>query len=326
MQVPETMKAAIVTGYGGPEVVRIETRPVPVPKDDAVLIRVAATTVNSGDVRMRALDAPRGMRLPMRLAIGLIRPRRAIFGVEAAGTVVAVGRDVRRFAVGDPVVAFPGIGLGCHAEYVAVSERKPIVGKPESLGFEEAAGLCFGGTTALHFLRKAEVKAGEHVLVIGAVGAVGAAMVQLARHFGAEVTAATSAGNADLARSLGADAVIDYASTDYTAVSARYDIIADTVGASRFASCLGALRPGGRYLAIAGGIGDMMARPKDGKRSIAGIAEERLEDVALLTELAGTGAYRVVIDNVFPFEEIAEAHARVDTKRKRGSVVIKLAQ
>jgi NADPH:quinone reductase-like Zn-dependent oxidoreductase len=326
MTIPTTMKAAIVTAYGGPEVVEVQTRPVPVPRDDQVLIKTVATTVNSGDARMRALDAPKGMTTLMRLAIGITRPRQPIFGTEIAGTIVAIGPKVSRFAVGDEVIAFPGVGLKCHAEYVAVSERKPIAKKPQNLSFEEVAGLCFGGTTALHFIRKANIKAGEHILVIGASGAVGSAIVQLAKHFGAKVTAVSSGTNAELALSLGADAFIDYATTDYTAVSSAYDVIADTVDATSFQRCLKALKPGGRYLAIAGGIGDMLARPKNGKRSIAGMAAERPEDVVFLADLAAKGEYRVVIDHIFDFDDIARAHARVDSKRKRGSVVVRLAQ
>lgn len=326
MTVPTTMKAAIVTAYGGPEVVEIQSRPVPIPRDDEILIKTIATTVNSGDARMRALDAPQGMKTLMRLAIGIIRPRQPIFGTEIAGTVVAAGPGVSRFAIGDEVIAFPGVGLRCHAEYVAVSERKPIAKRPENLSFEEAAGLCFGGTTALHFLRKANLKAGEHILVIGASGAVGSAMVQLAKHFSAKVTAVASAANADLALSLGADAFIDYATTDYTSTASAYDVIADTVGATRFQRCLKALKPGGRYLGIAGGVGDMLARPKDGKRPIAGMATEHPEDVAFLADLAAKGQYRVVIDQTFDFDDIAQAHARVDSKHKRGSVVVRMPQ
>ena len=326
MTTPTPMKAAIVTAYGSPEMVEIATRPVPVPRDDEILIKTVATTVNSGDARMRAVNVPTGMKTLMRLAIGITRPRQPVFGTELAGIVVATGRNATRFAVGDAVIAFPGTRLKCHAEYVAVSETKPIAKKPENLSFEEAAGLCFGGTTALHFLRKANITTGEHVLVIGASGAVGSAMVQLAKNSGAKVTAVASAANAELALSLGADAFIDYATTDYTAVSSAYDVIGDTVGATSFQRCLRALKPGGRYLAVDGGIGDMLARPKDGKRSIAGMAQERPEDVALLADLAARGHYRVVVDQVFDFADIAKAHARVDSRHKRGSVVLRVTE
>ncbi|WP_417584115.1 NAD(P)-dependent alcohol dehydrogenase [Pelagibacterium sp.] len=326
MTIPNTMKAAIVTAYGGPETVEIQSRPVPMPRDDEVLIKVVATTVNSGDVRMRALDAPRGMKTLMRLAIGFFRPRQPIFGAELAGTIVALGPRASRFAIGDSVIAFPGTGLRAHAEYVAVSERKPIVAKPPTLSFEAAAGLCFGGTTALHFINKANLAAGEHVLVIGASGAVGAAIVQLAKRRGAKVSAVSSAANADLVRRLGADAVIDYVTTDYMANFSAYDVIADTVGAIDFQSSLSVLKPRGRYLAISGGVAEMLARPKDGKRPMAGMAAERPEDVAFLAGLAASEEYEIVIDDVFDFDDIAKAHARVDSKRKRGSVVVRVAQ
>lgn len=324
MSLPQTMKAAIATAYGGPEVVRIETRPVPVPRPDEVLIEVVATPVNSGDARIRALDAPAGMGPMMRLVTGWTRPRQPILGIEAAGRVVAVGANVTGFAVGDEVIAAPGFSMHCHAQYVAVNRKVAMVKKPAGLSFEEAVALCFGGTTALEFFRKAGLAKGEHVLVIGASGAVGTAMVQLARRAGARVTAATSAANAELMRELGADAVIDYHATDYTEAVAEYDVIADTVGASSFSRCLAALRPGGRYLAIAGGIPDMLARRKGDKRPISGMAVARPDDMALLADLAARGEYRAVIDQVVAFDDIAAAHARVDSRRKRGSVVVRV--
>lgn len=324
MSLPKAMKAAIVTGYGGPDRVRIETRPVPVPKKDEVLIEVVATTVNSGDVRMRAPDAPAGMGLLMRLVIGLTRPRQPVFGVEAAGRIVAMGAAVEGFTLGDEVIAAPGFSMGCHAQYVAVKQNAPIVAKPADLSFAQAVGLCFGGTTAMEFLRKAGLAKGDHILVVGASGAVGTAMVQLAKRAGARVTAVTSAVNADLVRRLGADAVIDYAATNWTEAIADYDVIADTVGASSFSKCLGALRPDGRYLAIAGGIPDMLARRKGDKRSISGMVTVRKDDIELLAGLAAKGQYRVVIDQMFDLKDIAKAHARVSSKRKRGSVVVRV--
>ncbi|WP_111429568.1 NAD(P)-dependent alcohol dehydrogenase [Rhodobacteraceae bacterium DSL-40] len=320
--VPETMKAAVVTAWGAPDLVRIEERPVPRPTKDEVLIRVVATTVSAADVRMRGLDVPRGMKLPMRLALGFSRPRQPVFGTEAAGIVAACGPQATRFAPGDAVIAFPGARLGAHAEYLAISERRPLTAKPARLSFEEAAGLCFGGTTALHFLRKAELAAGERVLVIGASGAVGAALVQLAKHAGAEVTAVSSARNLALTRDLGADHALDYAETDPLAAAAAYDVIADAAGATSFAACLDTLRPGGRYLAIAGGLGEMLTRPRGGKRIIAGMAAERPEDVATLARIAEEGAFRVVIDRVLPLEQIAEAHRIAGSHRKRGNLVL----
>lgn len=326
MTLPLTMQAAVVTAYGGPEMVRIQSRPVPPLGGDTVLVALRAATVSSGDARLRALDAPPGLKTLMRLMTGLFRPRRPVFGTEGAGIVLAAGPEVTRFRPGESVIAFSGLAMGCHAQYLALPQTAPIVRKPAGLDFAEAASLAFGGTTALYFLKKADIRAGEHILVIGASGAVGTAMVQLARHFGATVTALTSARNAELAKSLGADAVLDYAVTDFTRASVAYDIVADTVGASSFKAARDALKPGGRYLAVAGGLGDMLARPRDGRRVIAGIAPERLDDLAFLVDLAARGAYRAVIDRVYPLGRIAEAHAYVSTKRKRGSVVIEMRE
>lgn len=315
-----TMRAAICTGYGGPDVVRIEERPVPSPKEGEILVRLAATTVSSADMRIRSLDLPRGFGAIGRLMFGFAKPRRPVLGTELSGTVVAAGRSVTRFREGDAVLAFPG--LGAHQQYRAIAETKPVVAKPGNLSFEAAAALCFGGTTALDFLRKAALRPGEEVLVIGACGAVGSAMVQLARHMGARVTAAVSAANRALALQLGAHAVIDYRETDFTRQTAAYDVIADTVGASSFRASFDALKPGGRYLGIAAGLAEMFVRGRGGKRQITGMAPERTEDVAHLAGLAARGVFTPLIDRTYPLSEIAAAHAYVETGRKRGSVVI----
>ena len=218
--------------------------------------------------------------------------------------------------------------MGCHAQYCVVAENGPVVHKPEKLTFEEAASLSFGGSTALHFLRKADIKAGDKVLIIGASGGVGTALVQLAKHFGAEVTGVTSTTNIELASSLGADRVIDYTKEDFTSGTATYDIIADAVGATTFAKCKGVLKDKGRLLAIAGGMPDMLsalwAPITSGKRVIVGPAEERPEDVQQLADLAMSGALRPVIDRYYDFAQMREAHAYVETGRKRGSVVVKV--
>jgi NADPH:quinone reductase-like Zn-dependent oxidoreductase len=321
MTIPQTMLAAVCTGYGGPEKVVLAERPVPVPRDNEVLVKIVATTVNSGDARIRGFNVPRGFGLIMRLVFGILRPRKPVFGTEFAGTVVAIGKSVTRFAVGDDIVAFAGLGAA-HQQYRAVAATKPIVKKPKNLSFEQAASLSFGGTTALHFLRKAGLQSGENLLVIGASGTVGSAIVQLARHMGANVTAATSAGNAELAVSLGAHEVIDYRTTDYSGQTAAFDIIADTVDASSFDACFDALKPGGRYLAIAAGLAEQFRSGRGGKRQITGVALERLEDVEMLAGLAEKGIFTPLIDSTYPLSGIAAAHARVDTGRKKGSVVV----
>ncbi|SMF81518.1 NADPH:quinone reductase [Azospirillum oryzae] len=318
------MKAWICLNYGGPEVLTLETRRKPVPKDNEVLIRICATTVASGDMRVRTLKMPRGFGLIARLVFGVTRPRQPILGAELAGTVEAVGRFVTTWKPGDAVIGFPGAAMGCHAEYRVMAADKPIAPKPANLSFEEAASLCFGGTTALHFLRRAGLKAGESLLVIGASGAVGSAMVQLASHMGARVTGVTSTRNIDLVRSLGAQAVIDYTRQDFAEADETYDIVADTVGASSFAKCLPVLNEHGRYLGVSADLPGLFARPVGTKRSIAGPASERPEDVLELARLAEAGVLKPVIDRIYGFSQIADAHAHVETGHKRGSVVVSI--
>lgn len=320
----ETMKAWICNRYGGPDVLTLEDRPRPIPGDNEVLVKIQATTVSSGDVRVRSLNLPRGFGLIGRLALGFTAPRQPILGTEMAGTVAAVGKNVVDFKQGDEVIGFPGAAMGCHAEFRALAITKPVVLKPSNLSFQEAACLSFGGMTALHFLRQAQLKAGETVLVIGASGAVGSALVQLATLKGATVSGTTSSRNIDLVRSLGAKAVIDYTQTDFTQATATYDIIADAVGASSFSLCCPKLNEHGRYISVAGGLADALARSSGTKKSISGPAAEGPGDLAELAKLAERGFLKPVIDRSYTFQQMAEAHAYVETGRKQGSVVISL--
>lgn len=308
--------------YGGPETLARETRPVPQPGAGQVLVRVHATTVTAADSRIRGCRFPRGFGTMGRLIFGFTGPRQPILGSELAGIVAAVGQGVTQWTPGDAVIAFPGAAMRAHAGYVLMPANGRLAAKPANLSFEEAAGLCFGGSTALHFLRKAALKPGERVLVIGASGAVGSALVQLARHQGAEVTAVTSAANADLTRTLGATETIDYATANPLDGARRYDVIADAVGLHAFAATLPALNENGRFLDLAGDLAALFARRAGTKRPIAGPAAERAEDVAELARLGGQGILKPVIDSVVPFDRLPEAHARVDTGRKRGSVVV----
>ncbi len=321
---PPTMRAWVVTRYGGPEVLALRDVPVPRPGPGEVLIRVEATTVSSGDRRVRALDLPPGMGLAGRFALGLRRPRRPVLGAELTGRVVALGAGVARLRPGDAVIGFPGFRQGAHAEFVPMPESGMVVPRPDALPIEIAAALSFGGTTARDYLRRAEVRAGDRVLVIGASGTVGAALVQLAAAAGAEVTAVTSAGNAEMVRGLGAGTVIDYAKSDVTEGPSRWDIVADAVAALTFRRALPILAEGGRYLAIAGGVGDLLARRRGSRRCIAGPAAERRDDLEALVGLAVRGAFRPPVDGVYPFADLPAAHARADTGRKRGSLVVTL--
>lgn len=320
------MKAVIYDAYGPPEVLRLEEIPKPVPKVGEVLIRVEATTVSSGDWRVRSLDVPRGFGLMSRLALGISGPRQPILGTELAGEVEAIGPDVSKFKIGDPVFAFSGARMGCHAEYKCMAEDGPIAPKPTNLSYDEAASLSFGGMTALNFLNRGGIHRGDRVLVVGASGAVGTAAVQLAKHFGGEVTGVCSARNVALVRSLGADHVIDYATEDFTRNGLTYDIIMDTTGTAPFSRCRHSLTERGRLLVVLGGLGALLQAPwvamTSKRRIVAGTAATRREDLLLLGELAESGALKPVIDRRFTLEQIVEAHKYVDTGRKRGSVVI----
>lgn len=320
------MKAAVIERYGPPEVIRIKEVPKPVPVDNEVLVRVHATTVNSGDARVRGLRVPRGTTLMMRLTIGWNKPKFHIMGFDAAGVVEAVGKDVTRFKPGDRVIASRGFDFGCHAEYVTVPEDGSIVAPPQNFSDEQAVALMFGGLTALNFFRPSNPRPGEHILINGASGAVGVMTVQVAKHLGLEVTGVCSGRNADLVKSLGADHVIDYMKEDFTKGSQRYDLIMDTHGNVPYAKVKHLLNPGGRFLMVIGDLWQMMSsawqkpviNADDNKDAFS---SDRLERIV---ELAEAGAIKPVIGATFPFEEIAEAHRLVDTGHKVGSVVVTL--
>lgn len=321
------MQAAIATAYGPPEVIEIREVPTPDPKDQEVLIRVRATTVTSGDWRVRSLNIPRGFKTLMRLMYGFSQPRQPILGVEAAGEVAAVGKDVTQFQVGDAVFAYTE-KMGCHAEYLVMPADGAVAPIPAPLSFEEAAALSFGGVTALVFFRRGHLQAGERVLVNGASGAVGTAAVQLAKHLGAEVTGVCSTPNRALVLSLGADHVIDYTQQNLDDWPETYDVILDTVGTLPFSRSKRLLRSGGRLLAVLGTMPELLRIPWDtmtsDKKTIAGPTSgsaELLRDLAALVE---AGAYRPVLDRSYPFAQIVEAHRYVDTGRKKGNVNVTL--
>lgn len=323
------MKANVYHRYGGPEVVHLANVPKPIPGKKEILVKIYATTITSGDWRIRTLNVPTGFGIFARPMFGFRGPRQPILGSELAGVVEKVGEEVTRFKAGDEVFAFIGSKMGCHAQYQVIKEDEAIVPKPTNLSFEETAALSFGGTTVLHYLRKAKLKKGEKVLVIGASGNVGSMFIQIAKHFGAEVTAVTSTGNVELVTSLGADKVIDYTKEDFTQREETYDIIADTVRSTSFSKYKHVLKAGGRLLGIAAGLPDMltmlwMNMKRSSKKVITGVAEERREDLEQLAELAKIGQLRPVIDHVYDFTEMVDAHTRVDTGRKRGSVVVRV--
>ncbi len=322
------MKAVVCERYGPPEVLQLRELDKPTPKNNEVLIKAHATTVTSGDGRVRSLNVPVGFGLISRLVLGVSRPRQPVLGTEIAGEIESVGKDVSRFEVGDKVFALSDSGMGCHAEYKCMPEDGAMALKPSNLTYDEAAALSFGGTTALDFFRRGKLRSGEKVLVNGASGAVGTAAVQLARHFGADVTGLCSTANVELVRSLGADHVIDYTRDDFTQNGETYDVIVDTAGTAPYSRSKASLKEGGRLLVVLGGLPDMLQIPwvslTSSKKVIAGPAAGRAEDLRLLAGLAEAGEFRPVIDRRYPFEQIAEAHRYVDAGRKKGNVVITL--
>ena len=320
------MKAAVYERYGPPEVVEIRDVPKPAPAAGEVLIRVHATTVSAADWRLRSLELPRGFGPLARPMFGFRRPRKPILGTELSGVIEHVGADVMQWRVGDAVIAFPGFAMGAHAEYLTMPADGKIAAKPANVAFDQAAALCFGGLTALHFLRQAGVREGERVLVNGASGAVGVAAVQLARDMGARVTGVASGANEALVRSLGAERFIDYTREDFADGRETWDVIVDTAGTAPFARSRRALAPGGRLAIVLGTLGDMLRAPlqslTSGLKVSGGAAPERAEDVRHLAQLAEQGRCRAVIDSRYPLERIVDAHRRVDSGHKRGSVVV----
>lgn len=322
------MRAIVYEQYGPPEVLQWKEVEKPTPKDNEVLIRTHATTVTSGDWRVRSLNVPAGFGLIVRLAFGVTRPRQPILGTELAGVVETVGKDVSRFKVGDQVFAFSDAAMGCHAEYKCMPEDGALAFKPANLTYEEAAALSFGGTTALDFFRRGNLQSGDKVLVNGASGGVGTAAVQLAQHFGADVTGVCSTGNVDLVRSLGASHVIDYTQEDFTLNGETYDVIVDTAGTAPFSRSNASLKETGRLLMVSGGLPEMLRIPwvslTSSKKVIAGPASGSAEDLRFLAGLAEAGEFKPVIDRCYPFEQIVEAHRYVDTGRKKGNIIITL--
>ncbi|WP_044620315.1 NAD(P)-dependent alcohol dehydrogenase [Gynuella sunshinyii] len=321
------MKAAVFEQYGAPEVVAIRDIETPVPKANEVLIKVHASTVSAADWRIRSLSVPRGYRLILRLAFGFFRPRKPVLGVEVAGEVIATGVDVTRFQPGDQVFALTGRRLGGHAEYCTLGETDAIAHKPINANYEQAACLAFGGTTALDFLRRlGDIHRGHKVLVNGASGAVGTAAVQLAKYFGADVTAVCSRANSDLVLSLGADRVIDYHCEDFTDNGETYDLILDAVGTAPWPRSKQSLSAQGRLLAVVADLADnwkaLLVSRRRGRRLVTGVARESAEDLRFLARLMETGVFRPVIDRQYFIEQIVEAHGYVDAGHKRGNVVI----
>jgi NADPH:quinone reductase-like Zn-dependent oxidoreductase len=322
------MKALVYERYGPPEVLQLKEIEKPVPKDNEVLIRVYATTVTPSDILLRS-----GKSLLGRIITGLGKPegKYKILGIEFAGEIESVGKDVRRFKKGDQVYGFRGFGTGAYAEYKCMPEAASLAIKPANLTYEEAASVVDGATTALFFLRdKGNIQSGQKVLLNGASGSIGTYAVQLARYFGAKVTGVCGTANLELVKSLGANKVIDYTKEDFTKSGETYDIIFDAVGKSSFSHCKGSLKENGRYLVTNGAmiknyVLTLWTSMMGHKKFIYAMSIEKAEALTFLKELIEAGKIKPVIDRCYPWEQIAEAHRYVDKGHKKGNVVIAVA-
>jgi len=317
------MKAIVYTRYGSPDVLQLKEVAKPAPKDNEVLIKIYATTVTSGDCRVRKADP-----FAIRFFNGLTKPKKTtILGNELAGEIEETGKNVKLFRKGDQVFGQAGMGLGANAEYICLREDATLVLKPKNLTYEEAASIPFGGNTALHFLRKGNIRSSQKVLIYGASGSLGTAAVQLAKNFGADVTGVCSTVNVELVKSLGADKVIDYTKEDFTKIGQTYDIIFDTTGKSPFSGCVKSLKQKGIYLravhmSLSSIVRGLWTSMTSSKKVIGGVASELKENLVFLKELIDMGKLKPVIDRCYPFEQIVEAHRYVDKGHKRGNVAI----
>ncbi|MCT8158820.1 NAD(P)-dependent alcohol dehydrogenase [Pseudoruegeria sp. SHC-113] len=322
------MKAIVQHRYGGPEVLALKEVRLPEIGEDEILVKVHASSATTADWRIRASAFPKALWLPGRLMMGLVRPRNPIPGGEFAGRVVEVGAKVTRFQPGEAVFGFSG--HGANAEYLAMSESACVAPCPPSLSFTEAAALPFGGLAALVFLRDvAALKPGQRVLVVGATGGVGSYAVQIAKALGADVTAICSADNAWLARDLGAEQVLDYRTENPAQLGQRFDLVFDTVGAMDMAAARAVLKRDGLFLPLNFSLREMLqafrARLFGGPRLQLAVNPDRAEDLEALSELVWEGRLRPVIDRMYPLSEVAEAHAYVEGRHRKGAVILTVA-
>ncbi len=320
-----TMRASVNTVYGSPDVLQLKNIQTPIPKDNEVLINIRATTVNRTDTGMLTAEY-----FAVRLFMGLFRPKTQVLGSEFAGEIVAVGKDVSSFKVGDAVFGLSATVFGAHADYLCMSENGSIALKPTNIPYVEAAAICEGAYLALNYYKAANLQRGHKILINGATGSIGSAGVQLAKYFGADITAVGNTKNLELVKSLGANKVIDYTKEDFTQLNDRFDFIFDAVGKSSFFKSKHLLKRGGIYFstelgfAYANPILALLGLKFDGKKVIFPIPSINKEDVPFFKRLIEEGHYKAVIDRTYPFEDIVEAYHYVLTGQKTGNVVIEM--
>ena len=321
------MKAVVWTKYGPPDVLQYREVEKPSPKHNEILVKIHATAVTAGDCEMRTLNFPPWIALPMRIYVGLGKPKRVtILGSYLAGEIETVGRDVRRFTVGDQIFGTTGLSCGGYAEYVCLPEEGIMASKPSGMTYEEAAPVALGGLEALHFLRKAALRPGQTVLINGAGGTIGTYAVQLAKNYGAEVTGVDSTGKLEMLRSIGADHVIDYTVEDFTRSGRTYDVIFDVVLKSPFSRIIRSLKENGTYLMTNPTLSKMIrgawiSRTTSKKVNFE-FTQPNTRDLIQLKELIEAGKLRTVIDRTFPLEDAVEAHRYIETGHKKGNIVM----
>ena len=323
------MKAIVYKKYGAPNVLQIEEIEKPVPKDDAILIKVGAVEATKADCELRSFNfAVKWFWLPLRLAMGVTRPRKPVLGGYFAGEVEAIGKDVTRFKKGDQVFGTCGFLFGAYGEYLCLPGSATIVTMPCNMSFEEAAATPLGGLNALHFMRKASIRNGDKVLINGAGGSIGTFAVQIAKAMGAEVTAVDSTIKEEMLRQIGADHFIDYTSEDFTKSGQTYDVIFNMVARSSYSECVNSLNPNGRYLIGNPRISDMLRSVVTSrftnKTAIFAFAGEKEEELIALKDMIEAGKIKSVVDKIYPPEQAAEAHQRVETEQRLGIVVISM--
>ena len=322
------MKAILHTKYGPPDELQLKEVEKPIPKDNEVLIKIYATTVTTSDCNARNFTfAPKSFRFLARMNFGFRKPKINILGIDLAGEIEAVGKDVKRFKEGDQVFGSPGGSFGAHAEYICISEDGVLAIKPANMTYEEAAAISLAGNTALYFIRDlGKVQAGQKILIHGASGAIGTYAVQLAKYYGAEVTGVCSGTNAEMVKSLGADKVIDYTKEDFTKSGETYDVIFDVVGKIRFSQCKSSLKQKGIYLENLLELSDILkmiwTSIIGGKKIKGGISTESVENLNFFLELIESGKLKPVIGRSYPLEKMAEAFRYVEKGHKKGTVVI----